>query len=100
MEGVDPMRILAKILLFPVVVVLTVFVSVCRFLCNFSTVLLSIAAMLLFVFALGTLFLLKDTKGGIEMLVVAYLVSPYGIPLFASWLIEKIDDLNYLIKSI
>ena len=92
MEGVDPMRILAKILLFPVVVVLTVFVSVCRFLCNFST--------LLFVFALGTLFLLKDTKGGIEMLVVAYLVSPYGIPLFASWLIEKIDDLNYLIKSI
>ncbi|MCI2036233.1 MAG: CD1845 family protein [Oscillospiraceae bacterium] len=94
------MRILIKILLFPVVVVLTIFVAICRFLCRFSTVLLSIAAFLLFVFALGTLFLLKDTRGGIEMMVTAYLISPYGIPLFASFLIEAIDTLNGLIKSI
>lgn len=94
------MRILIKILLFPVVAALTVFVAICRFLCHFSTALLSIAAFLLFAFALGTLFLLKDTKGGIEMLVAAYLISPYGIPLFASVLIEAVDALNGLIKSI
>lgn len=99
-EGADPMRILVKILLFPVVMVLTIFVAVCRFLCHFSTVLLSIAAFLLFLFALGTLSLLKDTKGGIEMLVAAYLISPFGIPLFASFLIEAVDGLNGLIKSI
>lgn len=94
------MRILIKILLFPVVVVLTVFVAVCRFLCHFSTVLLSIAAMLLFVFALINMIGLKDVSGGVKMMVAAYLISPYGIPLFASFLIEALDGLNGLIKSI
>lgn len=94
------MRILIKILLFPVVVVLTIFVAICRFLCRFSMVLLFIVAFLLFVFALGTLFLLKDIRGGIEMLVAAYLISPYGIPLFTSFLIEAVNALNGLIKSI
>ena len=94
------MRLIVKILLFPVILLLTVFVAVCRFLCHFSTALLSIAAFLLFAFALGTMILLKDVPGGIGMMVCAYLISPYGFPLFASWLVEKVDDLNSLIKSI
>jgi hypothetical protein len=94
------MRVIVKILLFPVVLLLTIFVAVCRFLCHFSTILLSIAAFLLFLFALGTMILLKDVRGGIEMMVFAFLISPFGIPLFASWLVGKVDDLNSLIKTI
>jgi hypothetical protein len=94
------MRVIVKILLFPVVLLLTIFVVVCRFLCHFSTILLSIAAFLFFLFALGTMILLKDVRGGIEMMVFAFLISSFGIPLFASWLVKKVYDLNSLIKTI
>lgn len=94
------MRVIFKILLFPVVLVLTVLVNVCRFLCHFSSMLLSIVAVLFFVLALSTMVLLHEVTDGIGILVLAYLISPFGIPLFASWLVEKLDDFNFMLKSI
>lgn len=94
------MRLVLKILLFPVVLVLTIFVAICRFLCTFSTVLLSIIAFLIFALALATMIFLHDVSNGLKVLVLAWLLSPYGIPLFASWLVEKMDDLNCWLKAI
>jgi hypothetical protein len=94
------MRLILKILLFPVVLILTIFVAVCRFLCTFSTILLSIIAFVIFAVALGTMILLQDMSGGLKILVLAWLISPFGIPLFASWLVEKVDDLNGRLKTI
>ena len=50
------MRILLKILLFPVVLVLTVLVAFCRFFCLFSGLILGILAGLLFLIGLLVLF--------------------------------------------
>ena len=50
------MRILLKILLFPVVLVLTVLVAFCRFVCLFSGMILGIVAVLLFLIGLLVLF--------------------------------------------
>ena len=94
------MRWIFKILLFPAVVALTVFVAACRFLCAFSTMLLSILAFVVFAIALGTMILLGQFSEGLKIMVLAWLISPYGIPLFASWLVEKVDDLNYRLKAI
>ncbi|MEL7609649.1 MAG: CD1845 family protein [Bacillota bacterium] len=94
------MRWIFKILLFPVVVALTVFVAVCRFLCAFSTMLLSILAFIVFAIALGTMILLGEFWEGIKIAVLAWLISPYGIPLFASFLVELVDGLNSRIKAI
>jgi len=94
------MRWIFKILLFPVVVALTVFVAACRFLCTFSAVLLSILAFVIFAVALGTMILLGDFWEGVRIAVLAWLISPYGIPLFASFLIELVDGLNSRIKAI
>ena len=94
------MRWIFKILLFPVVVALTVFVAVCRFHCTFSTVLLSKLAFVIFAIALGTMILLGDFWEGVKIAVLAWLISPYGIPLFASFLIELVDGLNSKIKAI
>jgi len=88
------MRLILKILLFPVVLILTIFVAVCRFLCTFSTILLSIIAFVIFAIALGTMILLQDMSGGLKILVLAWLISPYGIPLFASWLVEKVNKIK------
>lgn len=94
------MRILAKIFLFPVVVALTVLVAVCRFVCAFSGVLLGVLSFLVFLIALGSIFLLRDVHYGITALIMAFAISPYGIPLFVSWIVDKLDDLNFAIRSI
>ena len=94
------MRLILKILLFPVVLVLTIFVAICRFLCTFSTVLLSIIAFILFALAFATMIFLHDMPNGLKVLVLAWLISPFGIPLFTSWLVEKVDDLNGKLKAV
>ena len=94
------MRILLKIILFPISLVLTIFVAVCRFVSGFSGALLAVISFILFVLAVLTLILLKDIKGAITAAVFSFLISPYGVPMFAEWLIDRLDDLNYAIKSI
>ena len=83
------MRIILKVLLFPVVLVLTVLVAFCRFICLFSGMILGILAVLLFLIGLLVLF------AGL-----AWLVSPYGLPMAASWLTERVADFNRMLKSI
>ena len=94
------MRILLKILLFPITLILTVLILFFDFICLFSTAVLSILSFVVSMIALGTIFILKETSEGIRIIVLAYLISPYGIPLFAAWLIAKMDGLNDLLKSI
>lgn len=93
------MRILLKILLFPVVLVLTVLVAFCRFFCLFSVLLLGILAGLLFLIGLLVLFAGR-VDGFIGFMVLAWLVSPYGLPLAASWLTDRVADFNRMLKSI
>ena len=79
------MRIIIKILLFPIVLALTLLVAFCRFFCLFSGMVLGIVAFLLFLLGIVVLFAGR-VDGFIGFLVLAWLVSPYGLPLAASWL--------------
>ena len=94
------MRILLKIFLFPVTLVLSVFVLVCQFLCVFSSILLSVMALILFVLALAIMVLLGEVVEGLKALLAAYLISPYGIPMFAAWLIGTVGGINERLKAI
>ena len=94
------MRILLKILLFPITLALSIIVLLCQFLCVSSSMLLSILAFLLFVLALAIMALLGEVGEGLKALLAAYLISPYGIPMLASWLIGTVDGLNERLKSI
>ena len=94
------MRILLKILLFPITLILTVLILFFDFICLFSTAVLSVLSFVMLMIALGTIFILRETSEGIKAIVLAYLISPYGIPLFATWLISKIEGLNDLLKSV
>lgn len=93
------MRIIIKILLFPIVLVLTLLVAFCRFFCLFSGMVLGIVAFLLFLLGIVVLFAGR-VDGFIGFLVLAWLVSPYGLPLAASWLTERVADFNHMLKSI
>lgn len=93
------MRIIIKILLFPIVLALTLLVAFCRFFCLFSGMVLGIVAFLLFLLGIVVLFAGR-VDGFIGFLVLAWLVSPYGLPLAASWLTERVAGFNHMMKSI
>ena len=83
------MRILLKVLLFPLTLFLTLLVAFCLF----SGMVLSIAAMVLFLLGLVLLFC-GETRDFLGLLVLAWLVSPYGLPLAASWLTDQIESIR------
>ena len=99
-KEVGIMRILLKILLFPITLALSIIVLVCEFLCVFSTMLLSILAFLLFVLALAIMILLGEVGEGLKALLAAYLISPYGVPMLAAWLIGAVGGINERLKAI
>ena len=69
------MRIIFKILAAPFVLVLTLLVAVLSFLLSLSAGLLSILASML-------------------GLLMAFAISPVGLPALAGWLLAKLDELN------
>lgn len=93
------MRIILKILLFPIVLALTILVAFCRFFCLFSGMVLGLLAALLFLLGLLVLFA-GQLDGFIGFTVLAWLVSPYGLPLAASWLTERVANFKDMLKSI
>ena len=100
------MRTFFKILLFPVSLLLTLLVHISAFLVGGISNILNIISGLLFV---GTVLMggLAIFKGGyytwepvIVLGLAAFIISPYGLPKLAAWLVVKLDDLNDLIKEI
>ena len=50
--------------------------------------------------AIGSFFMLHDTKAAIEALILGFLLSPYGIPMIGAAIIAFIQGINEAIKSI
>ena len=94
------MRILFKILLFPVTLMLTILVLFCQFVCLIGTTLLSILAFLIALVSLGILLFSGQPAEGFKYLIIAFCISPYGIPMLAAWLISKAEAFNQLLKSV
>ena len=94
------MRILLKILLFPITLMVSIILLVCQFVCVFSSMLLSILAFILFALGFAAMVFLGDTNEGLKAMFIAYLISPYGIPMLAAWLIGKITGVNECLKAI
>lgn len=93
----DIMRIVLKIMAAPIMCLLALAVSVCSFLllvtgfvCGLLCVLITIGGIVLL--------LTQQIAGGIAFLVLAYLVSPYGLPAFAAWLVGKLNALRYSLQ--
>lgn len=74
--------IVLKILAAPFVVVLTVLAAVVSFLFCMATAVFVVACVVLTLLAVA-LFISGQTLGGIVFLVLAFLISPYGIPAIA-----------------
>ena len=40
-----------------------------------------------------------SVQNGVILLVIAFLVSPMGLPMGAAWLLGKLQDLRYAIQD-
>ena len=92
------MRILMKLLAAPVVLVLMLFVWVCSALLYCSSFVFGLAGTIIGLLGLAVL-VTYSVKNGIILLVIAFLVSPMGLPMAAAWLLGKVQDLRYTIQD-
>lgn len=86
-----------KIIAVPFIITLTVLVAVMMFLFQLAEWLFILASSIL---GLGGVALLitGDIYGGIGILVMAFLISPYGLPAIAEWFTGLLDSLNSSLK--
>lgn len=80
---------MVKILLAPIRIFLTVTISVFKFLLSFSSTILAIIAFV--VLMVGIFFFVDGEKtDGIYALVLAWIISPWGLPMIATWLLSRL----------
>jgi cytochrome c biogenesis protein CcdA len=106
------LRIFAKILLFPFSLLLTIFVAVSMFVVERCAGILNILSGIIFLGALagyaqylfgwpiGTASEATTLQLAIFATVFAFILSPYGLPMLAVWILAKLENLNDAIKAI
>lgn len=82
-----------RILATPVAIVTTMIAAFMSFLCCMASVAGIVVCVALTVLAVVQ-FIGGQKLGGCVFLVLAFLVSPYGIPAIADWLEDKLHSLN------
>ena len=92
------MRIFLKVQLFPLTLALTLLVLFLRFLCMASAVVLNILSG--FVLLAALVVLQEPLRAVWQYFVLAWLLSPYGVPLFAALLVEGLDAVCGRLRAI
>ncbi|MBS6956231.1 MAG: hypothetical protein KH230_23725 [Enterocloster asparagiformis] len=92
------MRLIFKIFALPFQLVLSLLVAVLMFLFDVAGWLLSLASGVLALIAVGLFVLQHQPVGGVAFLVLAFLLSPYGLPAIAEFIISELDGLNYSLR--
>lgn len=87
-----------RILVAPVVLALTLLVWVCTGLVYVSGQVLGLVSGVLGLLGAAVL-ITYSPKNGIILLVMAFLASPYGLPMAAFWLLGKIQRLKFAIQD-
>ena len=92
------MRLIFKIFALPFLLVLSLLAAVLMFLYDVAGWFLSLASGILAVIAVGLFVLQHQPVGGVAFLVLAFLLSPYGLPAVAEFLIGLLDELTYSLR--
>ncbi len=92
------MKFVLKILFAPVIAALVVLVSALALILNLSAWVFGIASTILGILGLAVL-LLDNAANGVIILVIAFLVSPIGLPMLAAWMLGQIQRFRYFIQD-
>ena len=92
------MRFLLKLLAAPAVLSLSVFVWLCMRVLYLSSFVLGLISTIVGLLGLAVL-VTYSVQNGVILLIIAFLVSPAGLPIAAVWLLGKVQDLRYAIQD-
>ncbi|MEA4888171.1 MAG: CD1845 family protein [Clostridiaceae bacterium] len=92
------MRLILKIIFAPFIVILTLFVWICAMAFRCSAFVFGLAGTLVGILGVAVL-ITYSVKNGIILLVIAFLVSPLGIPMAAAWTLGQMQRLRYAIQD-
>lgn len=87
-------KLLLKIVVAPVIVLLTLFVWTCVALVYVSGLVLGLASMVIALLGVAVL-VTYSPQNGLILLLIAFLISPYGLPKLAFWMLGKVQGLKY-----
>lgn len=83
----------------PVILALTLFVWICVGIVYISGLVLGLISMVIALLGVAVL-LTCSLQNGIILLVMAFLISPFGLPMAAIWLLGKVQDLKFAIQDL
>lgn len=92
------MRILLKILVAPIILTLILFIWICSALLYCSAFVFGLISTIIGLLGLAVL-ITYSVQNGIILLVIAFLVSPVGLPMAAAWMLGKLQDFRYWIQD-
>ena len=92
------LKLSLQVLAAPVVLALALFTWVCFGLLYVSSFIFGLASTVVALLGIAVL-VTYSPKNGIILLVIAFLVSPVGLPMAAVWLVGKVQDLRYVIQD-
>ena len=93
------MKILLKIVVVPLVVLLTLGIWICVGLVYVSGLMLGLVSMVIAILG-GAVLVTYSPQNGFILLVIAFLISPFGLRKLAFWLLGKVQDLKYAIQDL
>ena len=87
-----------KILAAPLVLALALFTWGCFGLLYVSSFIFGLASTVVALLGVAVL-VTYSPQNGVILLVIAFLVSPAGLPIAAVWLVGKVQDLRFAIQD-
>ncbi|MFX3645328.1 CD1845 family protein [Streptococcus suis] len=93
------MKWVLKIILFPIILLLSILTSFLKFIISVSGMILGILSFLVVLGSIAAL-VQKDTTTFIQALIIVFLISPYGLPKIALWVIAYIEFARDRLKEI
>ena len=92
------LKCLLMIITAPVILVLTLFVWLCMGLIYISSLVLGLLSTVIALLGVAVL-ITYSPQNGVILLVMAFLISPMGLPLAAIWLLGKVQSLKFAIQD-
>lgn len=93
------LKLLLKIVMAPVILALTLFVWICAGLVYLSGMVLGLISTFCALWGVFQL-IVGPRHNGVIVLILAFLISPYGLPMAAIWLLGKVQDLKFAIQDL
>ena len=92
------MRFILKLIAAPFALLLMLVTALCSFVLFLSGKVLGVASGIAVLLA-AALLIMGQTVGGIAWAVVAFIISPFGLPVVAEWLVGILDSAGSGLKA-